>query len=226
MVRVPFRDRSEAGRLLGAELAQKKLGTNAVVLALPRGGLPVGFEVAEVLQAPLDVVVVRKLGVPWQPELAMGAMAGGTTVLDHELIREFRISDKEVNSAIERETREMERREKLYRGGLPALDLTGNAVVLVDDGLATGSTMMAAARCVRALRPQRLIIAVPVGSSEACSRLKKEADECICLATPEPFYAVGEWYEDFAQVTDGEVREILKRSRHPDPVADHALKHA
>jgi len=232
MVKVPFRDRSEAGRLLAAELAKRpefsgqRSGTNAVVLALPRGGLPVGFEVAEALQAPLDVVVVRKLGVPWQPELAMGAMAGGTTVLDHELIREFRISDEEVNSAIEREKREMERREKLYRGGLAALDLTGNTVVLVDDGLATGSTMTAAARCVRALHPQRLIIAVPVGSSEACARLKTEAGECICLATPEPFYAVGEWYEDFVQVTDGEVREILKRSRHPEPVSGPALKHA
>jgi putative phosphoribosyl transferase len=212
MVKLPFRDRTQAGRLLGAELASRKLAGNTIVLALPRGGLPVGVEVAEALKAPLDVVVVRKLGVPWQPELAMGAIAGSTRVLDQQLVRDLRISDEEVEAIIAQETKEMERREKAYRGGLPALDLSGRTVVLVDDGLATGSTMVAAARHVRSLHPQKLIIAVPVGSSQACSRLRKEADESICLALPEPFFAVGEWYSDFRQVTDAEVQEILKGS--------------
>lgn len=215
MIELPFRDRNEAGRLLGAELAARGLPANAIVLALPRGGLPVGAEVAEALRAPLEVVVVRKLGVPWQPELAMGAIAGGTRVLDHQLIQDLRISDEEVDATAARETREMERREVLYRSGLPAPDLRGRTVVLVDDGLATGSTMVAAARHVRSAHPQRLIIAAPVASSQACSRLKREADECICLAVPEPFCAVGEWYIDFQQVTDAEVQSILKQSQSP-----------
>jgi putative phosphoribosyl transferase len=213
MVELPFQDRADAGRLLGAELASRKLGTNTVVLALSRGGVPVGFEVAEALKAPLDVVVVRKIGVPWQPELAAGAIAGGTRILDRRVFRDFPISDQELEAVIARETREMERREKLYRRGLPALDLTGQTVVLVDDGLATGSTMVAAARHVRSLHPHKLIVAVPVGSVEACSRLGQEADECVCLALPEPFVAVGEWYTDFRQVTDGQVQAILRRGR-------------
>jgi len=217
MVDLPFQDRSEAGRLLGAELASRKLPVNTIILALPRGGLPVGAEVAEALKAPLDVVVVRKLGVPWQPELAMGAIAGGTRVLDHQLIRDLRISNKEVEAVVARETKEVERREKLYRGGLPALDLRARTVVIVDDGLATGSTMLAATRHIRSFHPERLIIAVAVGSSDACNRLRREADECICLAMPEPFFAVGEWYTDFRQVTDDEVRDILKNSQSLTP---------
>jgi predicted phosphoribosyltransferase len=212
MIELPFQDRGEAGRLLGAELATRKLPANTIVLALPRGGLPVGFEVAEALSAPLDVVVVRKLGVPWQPELAMGAISGQIRVLDHQLIHDLRVSDEEVEAVAARETYEMERREALYRSGLPAPDLSGRTVVLVDDGLATGSTMVAAARNVRDLKPQKLIIAVPVASTQACSRLKPEADECICLAIPEYFCAVGEWYVDFRQVTDSEVQSILKHS--------------
>jgi len=212
LVELPFQDRAEAGRLLGAELASQKLGANTVVMALPRGGLPVGFEVAEALKAPLDVVVVRKLGVPWQPELAMGAIAGGTRILDRRVIQECQISDEAVEAVIARETQEMERREKLYRRGLAALDLAGRTVVLVDDGLATGSTMVAAARHIRSAHPHKLIVAVPVGSSQACNRLRKEADECVCLALPEPFFAVGEWYTDFRQVTDAQVQAILRRS--------------
>lgn len=213
MVKLPFRGRSEAGRLLGAELAIHRLGPKPIVLALPRGGLPVGFEVADDLNAPLDIVVVRKLGVPWQPELAMGAIAGSTRVLDNQLIREVRISEAELGAVFAREMKEAERRERLYRGDQPAVNLRGRAVILVDDGLATGATMTAAARHVRSLHPERLIIAVPVGSSDACRRLRKEADELICLAEPEPFFAVGEWYTDFYQVSDLEVQEILKRAQ-------------
>src|SRR5579859_6087988 len=145
MIELPFQDRAEAGRLLGAELATRKLAGNTVVLALLRGGLPVGVEVAEALKAPLDVVVVRKIGVPWQPELAMGAMAGDIQVLDHALIRQLRIADDEVEAVVAREAAEMHRREQLYRGSLPAAKIQGRTVVLVDDGLATGQTMSAAA---------------------------------------------------------------------------------
>lgn len=217
MVNLPFANRSEAGRLLGAELVRRKFALNAILLALPRGGLPVGVEVADALSAPLDVIVVRKLGVPWQPELGMGAVAGGTRVLDHDLIRDLGNSDHEVEAVVAGETQEIVRRERLYWGGLPAPDLQGRAVVLVVDGLATGSTMVAAARHVRGVRAQRVIIAVPVGTLEACERLRKEADEGICLALPEPFNAIGEWYADFLQVTDAEVREMLNRSHHRVP---------
>jgi predicted phosphoribosyltransferase len=213
VVELPFQDRTEAGRLLGSEIAVRKLPGNVIVLALPRGGLPVGVEVAEALNAPLDVVVVRKLAVPWQPELAMGAITVETRVLDYQLIRELRISDEEVETVVAREMKEVERREKLYRGGRPAPNLRGRTVVIVDDGLATGSTMLVATRAVRSLHPERLIIAVPVGSSDACRLLQREVDECICLAVPEPFFAVGEWYTDFRQVTDDEVREMLKSSQ-------------
>jgi putative phosphoribosyl transferase len=214
MVNLPFKDRTEAGCALGAELATRKLGPKPIVLALPRGGLPLGVEVAARLKAPLDIVVVRKLGVPWQPELAMGAIAGETRVLEADLIRTLGIPKEDVDAVVARETAEMERREKLYRGGLPGPDLRQRTVVLVDDGLATGSTMTAAARHVRSFQPLKLVIAVPVASSRACSRVKKEADECVCLAEPEPFAAVGEWYVNFPQVSDAEVQAILEHTRH------------
>ena len=214
MIQLPFADRAEAGRLLAAELASRKLPGSVIVLALPRGGLPVGLEVAEALGAPLDVVVVRKLGVPWQPELAMGAVAGGSfQTLDQELIGELRVSRQEIDAVVARESAEVARRETLFRKGRAALDLHGRTVVLVDDGLATGSTMLVAARYVRSLKPRKTLIAVPVGSVQACQRLKKEADECVCLATPQPFAAVGEWYVDFRQVTDGEVQSYLAAQR-------------
>jgi putative phosphoribosyl transferase len=209
---LPFRDRGEAGRILGAELARRQLAKNVIVLALPRGGVSVGAEVSEVLNAPLDIVVVRKLGVPWQPELAMGAMAGRTRVLDYQLVRELGISDEEIESVVTRESIEMKRRELLYRGGLQAPDLRGRTVVLVDDGLATGSTMVAAVRHAGSAQPQKIIVAVPVASAQACMLMRREADECVCLAVPEPFHAVGEWYIDFRQVTDAEVQSILKHS--------------
>jgi predicted phosphoribosyltransferase len=221
MTHLPFSDRVEAGRLLAAELVSRKLPANAIVLALPRGGVPVGLEVAKALHAPLDVVVVRKLGVPWQPELAMGAIAGGSVqVLNDELIADLRVSQQEVQAAIAKERAEVERREKLYRSGLPAPDLQGRVVLLVDDGLATGSTMLVAARYVRVFKPAKVIIAVPVGSSEACERLKKEADEFVCLATPEFFMAVGEWFEDFRQVSDFEVQRLLQESRQHTEVGE------
>jgi|SRR5579871_953415 len=212
MIDLPFKDRSDAGRRLGSELVKRYHGANALVLALPRGGVAVGVEVAEALDAPLDVMVVRKLGVPWQPELAMGAIAGGTRILNDHLIRAAGISDQEVEMVVARETQEIARREKLYRNGLPAPNLGGRTILLVDDGLATGSTMVAAARLVRNSHPEKLIVAVPVGTREAYESLKNEADECLCLALPDPFYAVGKWYADFRQITDAEVREMLERS--------------
>ncbi len=215
MIELPFQDRADAGRLLAAELATRKFPAGTVVLALPRGGLPVAVEVAKSLKASLDVVVVRKLGVPWQPELAMGALAGQTRVLDHQLIRDLRVSDEEVEAIVARETAELDRRERLFRKGRPPLNLKGRTVLLVDDGIATGSTMLAAARHVRSSRPERLIIAVPVCSGQALNALKKEADEVIYLAIPEPFFAVGEWYTEFQQVSDAEVQQMLARSHAP-----------
>jgi putative phosphoribosyl transferase len=210
----PFQDREQAGRLLGAELTRLGFGEDAIVLALPRGGVPVGLAVANSLRVPLDVVVVRKLGVPWQPELAMGAIAGKTTrILDEELIREIGISRLEIDAVEARERPEVERQENLYRAGRPALDIKERSVVLVDDGLATGSTMALAARVVRGSEPKRLIIAVPVGSAQACSRLSLEADSCVCLAKPKPFESVGHWYVHFQQLSDRDVQSLLASPR-------------
>jgi putative phosphoribosyl transferase len=220
MIQLPFADRAEAGHLLATELLRHKLPANVVVLALPRGGLPVGLEVAKALGAPLDVVIVRKLGVPWQPELAMGAIASGSfQTLDEELIRALRIPREEIDAVIAKESAEVTLRERLYRRGRRALDLHGRTVLLVDDGLATGSTMLVAARYVRSLEPRKTLIAVPVGSVQACRRLRREADDCVCLATPEPFTAVGEWYADFRQVTNAEVQHILDQNRLPAETA-------
>jgi putative phosphoribosyl transferase len=216
MVHLPFADRVEAGRLLAEEFSSRNIfqtNDGALVLALTRGGVPVGFAVADRLHIPLDVIVVRKLGVPWQPELAMGAIAGRASVLDGRMIRQLGISAGDIEDTIEREQAEMRRREELYRGANPALELRGRSAILVDDGLATGSTVTAAARHVRGLNPARVIVAVPVGSKEACGRLRREVDDLVCLATPERFFAVGEWYRDFEQVGDAEVRRLLTESR-------------
>jgi putative phosphoribosyl transferase len=212
MLELPFRDRAEAGRLLGAQLAGRDFPKDSMVLALPRGGVPVAFEVARALGLPLDVIVVRKLGVPWQPELAMGAIAsGGVRVLDEPLIRMEGISQEDVEAVAGREEQEAERREQLYRAGRPSLELRNRTVILVDDGLATGSTMRAAVKCVKSLQPSAVIVAVPVASWQACAHIREEAGECICLAVPEPFRAVGEWYQDFRQTSDAEVRDLLRQ---------------
>jgi putative phosphoribosyl transferase len=210
-----FRDRIEAGRMLGQRLKGVLREPNPIVLALPRGGVPVGFEAAQALHADLDVFLVRKLGVPGQEELAMGAIAsGGVRVLNQALIAQLGIPQSVVDRVTLQEEREIERRERLYREGRPALPVAGRAVILVDDGLATGATMLAAARALSAQRPKKTIVAVPVASREACEEFRQHVAETICLATPEPFHAVGVWYEDFSQTSDAEVREWLERAAH------------
>jgi putative phosphoribosyl transferase len=213
MVHLPFADREEAGRLLAEELSLRKVATDAVVLALTRGGVPVGFEVADRFHLHLDVIVARKLGVPWQPELAMGAIAGTARFLDDRMIQGLGISDEDVEKIVAREQAEMRRREELYRGGKAAPDLHGKSAIVIDDGLATGSTMIAAVRHCRSLKPAKVIIGVPVGSENAVARLREQVDELVCLATPKFFSAVGEWYRDFQQVNDAEVENLLAESR-------------
>ena len=211
MIRLPFKNRAEAGTLLGAQVEKYRFA-NPIVLALPRGGVPIGFAVATSLEAPLDVVVVRKIGVPWQPELAMGAIAGERFLsLDYEMVRHFGISREQIEKMVARERAELQRREKLYRGDRASPDLRSRTAVLVDDGLATGSTMLVAVRYVRSLKPAEIVIAVPVASNEAASRASKEADLFVCLATPQPFRAVGEWYMDFEQTSDAEVQTLLQQ---------------
>jgi putative phosphoribosyl transferase len=210
MVHLPFADRLEAGRLLAMELWSREIAElqNAadVVLALARGGIPVGLAVADRLRIPLEVIVVRKLGVPAQPELAMGAIVGGTRILDNKMIRQLGISEQDIEDTLAREQAEMRRREDLYLAGKPTLVLNDKSVIIVDDGLATGTTMLAAVLHVRDLKPARMIIGVPVGSRQACNRLRPEVDDLVCLATPEHFLAVGPCYRDFEQVNDAQAR--------------------
>jgi predicted phosphoribosyltransferase len=212
-VALPFRDRYDAGRQLAAKLQHDERSRNAVVLGLPRGGVPVAFEVAEAIGAPLDVFLVRKLGVPGHEELAMGAIAtGGLRVLNEDLVREIAIPAAAVDAVEARERQELARRERLYRGDRPSPDLHGKTAILVDDGLATGSTMVAAARAVRQLGPAQVIGAVPVASADVCAAMQRFVDEMICLETPEPFAAVGLWYDDFSPTSDQEVQELLRRA--------------
>jgi len=209
-----FRDRSEAGRVLAQQLTEYAGRDDVIVLALPRGGIPVGYEVAKALGAPLEVFVARKLGVPGHQELAMGAIAsGGSAVLDQGLVRRLGVTQAQLDRAVADETRELERREQAYRGDREAPDLRGKTVILVDDGLATGATMRAATLAVRDQQPARIVVAVPVAAEETCDQFRDVVDDVICAVTPKPFYAVGMWYEDFDQTTDDEVRELLERAR-------------
>ncbi len=205
-----FRDRSDAGRQLAARLEEYRENAGTIVLALPRGGVPVAAEIARELGAPLDVFVVRKLGVPGHEELAMGALAtGGARVLNREVVARIGISPEQLERVTARERDEVVRREQLYRGDSPAPDLRSRTVIVVDDGLATGATMRAAVAALRQQDPERIVVAVPTGSADTCDDLQAHADDVVCLATPDPFLAVGFWYDDFGQVSDEEVRSLL-----------------
>jgi len=213
-----FANRREAGAVLAAELERYKDRGDVVVLALPRGGVPVGYEVAKALRAPLDVFVVRKLGVPGHRELAMGAIGpGGVQVLNRSIVDWYRIPTRAIEETAREELAELERREQAYRGARAPLAVAGKTVILVDDGLATGSTMRAAVAALRALGPSRIVVAVPVAAPSTCDELRREVDEIACFATPDPFMAVGRFYDDFSQTTDEEVRALLASGRTPTP---------
>ncbi len=216
-----FRDRFDAGRRLATALAAYAGRDDVTVLALPRGGVPVAFEVARALHAPLDVFIVRKLGAPAQPELAMGAVAsGGVRVLNDEVVRYLGVDGEWIERVAAAEQCEIERREHLYRAGRAAPAVAGRVVILVDDGLATGSTMKAAARALRRQQPARIVAAAPVASASTCTEMCSEVDEVVCLLTPEAFFSVGQWYDDFEQTSDEEVRDLLARAaRFPAPLA-------
>lgn len=209
-----FQDGTEAGRILADRLAAYANYPDAMVIALPRGGVPVAFEVAEALNLPLDIFVVRKLGLPGHEEFAIGAIAsGGARVLNQDLIRQLSLNDEIIEHIVAREQRELERREQTYRGQRPVLDVRDRIIIIVDDGLATGSSMRAAIAALRQKRPAKLIVAVPVGARMTCSELEALADGAICLETPENFSAVGLWYKDFSQITDEEVIDLLERNQ-------------
>ena len=213
-----FRDRRDAGHRLAAELRAYVNRPDVIVLALPRGGVPVGDVIARELGVPLDVFVVRKLGLPWHDELAMGAIAsGGVQVLNRDLMRIAHVSQAQLEQVVVAERAELERRERLYRGDRPFPDLRGKTVILVDDGLATGSTLRAAITALRLEGPTRIVVAVPVAAPEVCDSFRDVADEIICAETPEPFRSVGQWYDDFSQTTDEEVHELLAGARSGAP---------
>ena len=208
-----FRDRREAGQVLADRLTAYAGRPDVLVLALPRGGVPVAYEVARALGAPLDVFLVRKLGVPGQEELAMGAVAtGGVRVLNEQVVGALGIPPSVIEAVAAWQQQELVRRERLYRGDRPPPDVRGRTVILVDDGLATGSTMRAALAALRRQQPARLVVAVPTAAPETCDELRAEADDVVCATTPEPFDSVGLWYEDFSQTSDEEVRELLARA--------------
>jgi putative phosphoribosyl transferase len=205
-----FHDRREAGRVLASRLGRYTGRPDVLVLALPRGGVPVAFEVAKALGAPLDVFLVRKLGVPGHEEVALGAIAsGGVRVLNDDLVRRLGISTPALEAVTAREEAELRRRELAYRGSRPREPVAGRTVILVDDGLATGASMKAAVAALRRERPARIVVAVPVAAAEACDEFRADVEDVVCVATPEPFMAVGAWYEDFSQTTDEEVRHLL-----------------
>jgi predicted phosphoribosyltransferase len=205
-----FADRREAGRVVADALASYRGAPDLLVLGLPRGGVPVAWEVAGALQAPLDVLVVRKLGAPRWEELALGALAsGGLVVLNDDVVRSLRISDEQLQQVIDKESAELTRREDAYRGGRPPIEPAGKTVILVDDGIATGASMLAAIRAIRTAGPGRIVAAVPVAPPNACRQLASAADDLVCVTMPGSFLAVGEYYRDFSQTTDDEVRELL-----------------
>lgn len=229
-----FRDRAEAGRLLAEALEDYANREDVIALALPRGGVAVGFEVARALNVPLDVLIVRKLGAPGQPELAMGAIAsGGVRVLNEELLRYYPVPDDWIESVAEREQKELERRERIYRGDRPVPDARGRTVILVDDGIATGSTMRSAVESLKKRGAAKVIVAVPVAPESVREEFEMLSDHVrfVCLASPEPFFAISLWYEEFPQMTDEEVRELLKRAadelmpRQSDLRRDASTKH-
>ncbi len=222
-----FRDRTQAGQILAAQLAAYANRPDVLVLAFPRGGVPVAFEVARALHAPLDVIIVRKLGVPREEELAMGAIAsGGVHVLNDDVVQLLGISEEEINRVAAHEQREVERRERLYRGDRPAYEVHGRTVILVDDGIATGATMRAAVAAVRQQQPARIVIAIPVAASSTCEEFAGEVDELVCVLRPEAFFAVGFWYEHFSQTTDEEVRDLLQQATHEQVVTKPTQRRA
>jgi putative phosphoribosyl transferase len=213
-----FNDRADAGKKLAKKLSEYANRSDVIILALPRGGVPVAFEVAKELNVKMDVFIVRKLGVPGNEELAMGAIVSDNIrVLNEDVIRSFQIPQSVIDEVAVNELRELERRERLYRGNRPKPDISGSTVILIDDGLATGATMRAAAAAVRTKNPAKIVIAVPTAASDTCSAFENEVDKTICVATPEPFYGVGAWYEDFSQTTDKEVCELLNKAAKIKP---------
>lgn len=213
-----FKNRTDAGRKLAKQLERFSGQNDVLVLGLPRGGVPVAFEVAQALNFPLDVWLVRKLGVPGREELAMGAIAsGGTRVLNQEVIQMLDISEKAIAEVEAKERRELKRREQAYRGDRPELDVSGRTVILVDDGLATGASMRAAVQALKTQQPAELIVAVPTAAPQTCAEFEDEVDHIICAATPEPFMGVGAWYEEFPQTSDEEVRELMRQAAEQQP---------
>lgn len=208
-----FKDRRDAGKQLAQELIAYAGGSDVIVLALPRGGVPVAYEVARALNAPLDIFIVRKLGLPGHEELAIGAIAsGGIRVLNHDIVQGLQIQQTLIETVTHQELQELERRERAYRGDRPLPDVGGRTVILVDDGLATGASMRAAVAALRAQNPARIVVAVPTAAQETCQAFEPEVDEIVCAMTPEPFYGVGRWYENFSQTTDEEVRALLEEA--------------
>lgn len=212
---MPFKDRRDAGKKLAQKLSAYAGQPGTLILALPRGGVPVAYEVAQALSAPLDVFIVRKLGLPGREELAMGAVAsGGVRVLNGDIIRMLSIPEEVINIVAKRELQELQRREKLYRKDRPSPEVRDRTILLIDDGLATGASMRAAIAGLRAQHPARIVVAVPAAAPDVCEAFRSEVDEIVCAITPEPFYGVGRWYEDFSQVTDEEVRMLLEEANH------------
>lgn len=218
-----YKDRSDAGKALAAHLREYADRADVLVLGLPRGGVPVAYEVARSLHVPLDIFLVRKLGVPGHEELAMGALAsGGICVMNDDVTGQLEIPQTVIDRVAVREQQELERRERLYRGNRPPPAILGRTVILIDDGLATGSTMRAAAAALRHMQPEKIIVAVPVAAAETCEALRGEVDQVVCVETPEPFLAVGAWYSNFSQTSDEEVRELLQKPGDSKPAASHA----